>query len=65
MKLDRNKPRINLIKKIYAIGLPAIIAQALMSFMTYGINIILVQVNEALVTALDIEKCVHTVAKVY
>lgn len=45
------KPQGNLIKGIYAIGLPAIIAQALMSFMTYGINIILVQVGEALVTA--------------
>ena len=45
------KPQAKLIKEIYAIGLPAIIAQALMSFMTYGINIILVQVNEALVTA--------------
>ena len=45
------KPRAKIIKQIYAIGLPAIIAQALMSFMTYGINIILVQVNEALVTA--------------
>lgn len=45
------KPKGRLIKEIYAIGLPAIIAQALMSFMTYGINIILVQVDEALVTA--------------
>lgn len=45
------RPQAKLIKEIYAIGLPAIIAQALMSVMTYGINIILVQVNEALVTA--------------
>lgn len=45
------KPQIKLIKEIYAIGLPAIIAQALMSFMTYGINIILVKVDETLVTA--------------
>lgn len=45
------KPQAKLIKEIYAIGLPAIIAQALMSFMTYGINIILVQVDEILVTA--------------
>ncbi|MBO5197265.1 MAG: MATE family efflux transporter [Lachnospiraceae bacterium] len=45
------KPQAKLIKEIYAIGLPAIIAQALMSFMTYGINIILVRANEALVTA--------------
>lgn len=45
------KPSGKIIKEIYAIGLPAIIAQALMSIMTYGINIILVNVNEALVTA--------------
>lgn len=45
------RPCARLIGEIYAIGLPAIIAQALMSFMTYGINIILVQVNETLVTA--------------
>lgn len=45
------RPQVKLIKKIYAIGLPAIIAQALMSFMTYGINIILVRVDETLVTA--------------
>ena len=45
------KPKARLIKGIYAIGLPAIIAQALMSIMTYGINIILGQVHESLVTA--------------
>ena len=44
-------PQAKLIKEIYAVGLPAIIAQALMSFMTYGINIILVRTDEALVTA--------------
>lgn len=33
------------------IGLPAIIAQALMSFMTYGLNIILVRISETAVTA--------------
>lgn len=45
------KPQANLIKAIYSIGVPAIIAQALMSFMTYGINMILVQASESLVTA--------------
>lgn len=40
-----------LIKEIYAIGLPAIIAQALMSFMTYGLNVILGGISEAAVTA--------------
>ena len=35
------KPSAQVIKGIYSIGLPAIIAQALMSIMTYGLNIIL------------------------
>lgn len=50
-KLKYIKPSANIIRGIYAIGFPAIIAQALMSFMTYGFNIILVRVDEALVTA--------------
>ncbi len=45
------KPSLRIIKQIYSIGLPAIIAQALMSVMTYGLNIILVRVDEAMVTA--------------
>lgn len=45
------KPSGKIIKQIYAIGFPAIIAQALMSVMTYGINIILVRVDETMVTA--------------
>lgn len=45
------KPQIKIIGDIYTIGLPAIVAQALMSVMTYGINVILVGVDEALVTA--------------
>jgi putative MATE family efflux protein len=45
------KPSLRTIKSIYAIGLPAIIAQALMSFMTYGLNIVLGGVSEAMVTA--------------
>lgn len=40
-----------IVKEIYAIGLPAIISQALMSFMTYGLNIILGSISEAAVTA--------------
>ena len=39
------------ILNIYKIGLPAIIAQALMSVMTYGFNLILGTVSEAMVTA--------------
>lgn len=45
------KPNGKVIKGIYAIGLPAIIAQALMSFMTYGLNIILGTISETAVTA--------------
>ena len=45
------KPSIRIIKEIYAIGLPAIIAQALMSVMTYGLNIILGMIGEFMVTA--------------
>ena len=45
------KPSADILKQIYAIGLPAIIAQALMSFMTYGLNIILVRIDEIVVTA--------------
>ena len=35
------KPEVSIIKEIYAIGLPAIIAQALMSIMVYVMNLIL------------------------
>jgi putative MATE family efflux protein len=45
------KPSAHIISQIYSIGLPAIIAQALMSLMTYGFNIILVQIGESMVTA--------------
>lgn len=45
------KPDAHIIKEIYSIGLPAIIAQALMSIMTYGLNVILVRISEAAVTA--------------
>ena len=42
---------MKIIKGIYSIGLPAIIAQALMSIMTYGMNVILVSVSVDAVTA--------------
>lgn len=45
------KPSGKIIREIYAIGFPAIIAQALMSVMTYGLNVILVRINENAVTA--------------
>ena len=35
------KPSVRIIKEIYSIGLPAIIAQALMSFMVFAMNLIL------------------------
>lgn len=50
-KIAYIKPSGKIIKEIYSIGFAAIIAQALMSVMTYGINIILGNVNEGLVTA--------------
>lgn len=50
-RLSYIKPSGTVIKEIYAIGLPAIIAQALMSVMTYGLNIILVGISESMVTA--------------
>lgn len=42
------------VKDIYNIGLPAIIMQALMSFMTYGVNIVFGAVSMASVTAYGI-----------
>ena len=42
---------MKIIKGIYSIGLPAIIAQALMSIMTYGMNVILGSVSVDAVTA--------------
>lgn len=48
------KLRSRIVKEIYTIGLPAIIMQALMSFMTYGVNIIFGTVSIATVTAYGI-----------
>ena len=45
------RPIKNIIKEIYEVGVPAIVMQALMSFMTYGINIIFGAVSSAAVTA--------------
>lgn len=50
-KWSNLKPDGMIIKEIYAIGLPAIIAQALMSVMTYGLNLILGTISESAVTA--------------
>ena len=43
-----------MVKEIYIVGLPAIIMQALMSFMTYGVNIIFGMVSASAVTAYGI-----------
>lgn len=45
------KPSFKVFREIYAIGFPAIISQALMSFMTYGLNIIYGKIGENVVTA--------------
>lgn len=50
-KIRYFKPDGAVIKGIYSIGLPAIISQALMSVMTYGLNIILGAAATSLVTA--------------
>ncbi|MFI3258239.1 MAG: MATE family efflux transporter, partial [Spirochaetales bacterium] len=44
------KPDFQIIKKIYIIGFPAIVAQALISIMAYGLNIIFVLASESIVT---------------
>ena len=48
------KPSPKIIRQIYSIGIPAIIAQALMSVMTYGLNLILIKIDESVVTAYGI-----------
>ena len=45
------KPRKDVIKEIYQIGVPAILMQAMMSVMTYGVNIIFGAFSTAAVTA--------------
>ena len=48
------KPRVKTIRGIYQIGFSAIVMQALMSFMTYGINIIFGTISQQIVTAYGI-----------
>ena len=45
------KPSLGIIREIYAIGFPAIVAQALMSAMTYGLNIVFGSISENTVPA--------------
>ncbi|MDE5618950.1 MAG: MATE family efflux transporter [Ruminococcus sp.] len=51
IKMCHLKPNISIISRIYRIGFPAIISQALISVMTYGMNLILKDVSENMVTA--------------
>ena len=44
-------PSLRIIGIIYSIGIPAIISQALISVMTYGMNLILKSISENMVTA--------------
>lgn len=48
------KPRKGIIVEIYKVGIPAILMQAFMSFMTYGVNLIFGAVSAAAVTAYGI-----------
>ncbi len=50
-RLSYIKPSGRIIKEIYAIGFAAIIAQALMSVMTYLLNVIFIRIGENVVTA--------------
>ncbi|WP_087066284.1 MATE family efflux transporter [Intestinibacillus massiliensis] len=45
------RPDRGIIREIYQVGVPAVIMQALMSIMTYGVNIIFGAVSSAAVTA--------------
>ena len=48
------KPQAEILKNIYRIGAPAILMQALTSFMTYGMNLILGTISVSAVTAYGI-----------
>ncbi len=48
------KPRAKILKDIYIVGAPAILMQALTSFMTYGMNLILGSISSSAVTAYGI-----------
>ncbi len=50
-KSEYLKPDLRIIKQIYSVGLPAIISQALISVMTYGMNLILGNISADAVTA--------------
>jgi len=54
IKISDLKPDVTIIKQIYSIGISAIIMQALMSFMTYGVNVIFGLVSTNAVSAYGI-----------
>ena len=54
MGLTFLKPHVRTIRGIYQIGFSAIVMQALMSFMTYGVNIIFGTISQQIVTAYGI-----------
>ena len=53
-KAEYFRPNKEIISSIYRVGIPAIIMQALMSVMTYCINIIFVRISGSVVTAYGI-----------
>lgn len=48
------RPQTPVLREIYAVGVPAVLMQALMSFMNYGVNIILGSLSASVVTAYGI-----------
>ena len=48
------RPQAPVLREIYAVGVPAVLMQALMSFMNYGVNIILGSLSASVVTAYGI-----------
>lgn len=54
IKIRGWRPRIQLLREIYQVGLPGIIMQSIASVMTSGMNAILIQFSEVAVTVLGI-----------
>lgn len=48
------RPNLNIIKKIYAVGIPSIVMQSIISVMTLGMNRILIMFSETAVSVLGI-----------
>lgn len=54
MSLREFRPNANIIKRIYAVGVPSIVMQSIMSVMTLGMNRILITFSETAVSVLGI-----------